>query len=275
MKSLYSFKNLSDKLTELGYPSVTESRFEVVRKDLTEEELRGNVDFRTDGIYITINGIDHKGYMYIKRPDIARFGFPKFHITNCSVITEQRTMERFNGHYFWHNSNTVDLVDRNTAELHENVSLELCSRCRATAAITNYNDIQGFFDLLDIQDKHTNLSSELDLDGYVKEWRQISKKFRIENDFTCASCTIKIQARYDQRYIQVHHRNGNKLQNNRENLTCLCCLCHANIDEKHLQNFKKKRASAFEIVNFVKKYKAQLQDLNNPYVAAFVTEHKL
>ena len=48
---LYTFENLAARLTELGYPEATESGFRVIRRDLTQEEQAGNIDFRDDGIY--------------------------------------------------------------------------------------------------------------------------------------------------------------------------------------------------------------------------------
>ncbi|MCC9063648.1 hypothetical protein [Flavobacterium piscisymbiosum] len=268
---LYDFKKLSEKLDLLKYSKVTESRFEIVRKDFSEEERRGNITFKEDGIYLMINGIEHKGYMYIKKADVVRFGQPKFHITNCSVIQDQKNKGYFNGHYFWHNSNTVTIEDRNTHEMYENININLCSRCSDQANIENYRSTQGFFDLLDIQDNDPINNAELDMFGYVKDWRQISKKFRIENEFTCDICTIKIENRVDQRFIQVHHRNGNKLINKRDNLQCLCTLCHSNIDEIHIANFQKKR-SIREIETFVEKYKEELISINNPYIEDYLTK---
>lgn len=266
---LYDFKKLSLKLDFLNFPEVRESRFEIVRKDLSEEENRGNVTFKEDGIYLNINGIEHKGYMYIKKADVVQYGQPKFHITNCSVIMDQKNRGYFNGHYFWHNSNTVTIEDRNTHQFFENINLNLCSRCREQANIDDYRNTQGFFDLLDIQDEEPQNNQELDMFGYVKEWQQISKKFRIENEFTCDNCTIKIENKLDQRFIQVHHRSGNKLINNRENLQCLCTLCHSNIDERHNVNFQKKR-SIREIETFVEKYSDELIKIGNPYINKYI-----
>ncbi len=262
---LYDFKKLSQKLDTLNFPQVTESRFEITRKDFSEEERKGNVTFKEDGIYIEINGVQHKGYMYIKIADVNQYGLPKFHITNCQTILGYKNSGKFNGHYFWSNSNAVDVQQRNSTFIHKNEKLEICGYCRREAQITDYNSTKGFFDLLDIQDTQPQNNAELDMFGYVKEWQQISKKFRIENEFTCDNCTIKIENKMDQRFIQVHHRNGNKLNNKRENLQCLCTLCHSNIDERHTQNFQKK-SSVHEIATFVEKYREILIQIDNPYI---------
>lgn len=262
---LYDFKKLSEKLDSLNFPEVTESRFEIVRKDFSEEEQKGNITFNDDGIYLNIKGVEHKGYMYIKVADVEQYGFPKFHISNCQTIIQQQRQNMFHGHYYWSNSNIVDVLQRGTSTIHKDVILDLCGNCRKAAGITGYNHTQGFFDLLDIQDNGPINDTELDIFGYVKEWQQISKKFRIENEFTCDICSIKIENKFDQRYIQVHHRNGNKLINNRDNLQCLCTLCHSNIDERHITNFQKK-ISVHEIESFVEKYREILIQIDNPYI---------
>ncbi|WP_035671735.1 HNH endonuclease [Flavobacterium sp. 83] len=266
---LYDFKKLSQKLDFLNFPEVTESRFEIVRKDFSEEEKKGNITFKEDGIYLKINGVEHKGYMYIKVADVEQYDFPKFHISNCQTIIQQQNQNRFHGHYYWSNSNIVDVQQRGTSKIYKDVILSLCNYCRNAARITDYKNTQGFFDLLDIQDDEPINDAELDMFGYVKDWQEISKKFRIENEFTCNNCSIKIENKFDQRFIQVHHRNGNKLINKRENLQCLCTLCHSNIDERHTVNFQKKR-SVHEIATFVEKYKDELINIGNPYVTKYL-----
>lgn len=262
---LYDFKKLSQKLDFLNFPEVKESRFEIVRKDFSEEEKKGNITFKEDGIYLKINGVEHKGYMYIKVADVEQYDFPKFHISNCQTIIQQQKQKMFHGHYYWSNSNIVDVQQRGTSKIHTDVILNLCGNCRNAAKITDYKTTQGFFDLLDLQDISPINNAELDMFGYVKEWQQISKKFRIENEFTCDNCKIKIENKFDQRFIHVHHRNGNKLNNRRENLQCLCTLCHSNINEKHTVNFQKKR-SIHEIEAFVQKYKKELINIGNLYI---------
>ena len=65
--------------------------------------------------------------------------------------------------------------------------------------------------------------------------------------------------------MHTHHKNGNKLINRKENLECLCVLCHANTDENHKQNFDKNRMQ-IELTSFVEKYRQQLTEIVNKYI---------
>ena len=260
---LYTFSNLAQRLSQLGYPEPTESGFRVIRRDLTQEEQAGNIDFRDDGIYLTIDGQEYKGYMYLKYPDVARFGFPKFHITNCQTVLGQRNRGQFDGRYFWHNSNTVTIEDRANGQIHENINLDLCGYCRNQSSITDYSDTQGFFNLLDQQEQEDiNKEVEVDIFGYTLVWQQISREFRKEKEYTCESCGIKVVEQSDRRFIHVHHKSGNKLNNRKNNLECVCVLCHANKDATHEQNFERRRMQA-DIRAFTEKYREQLEELGN------------
>jgi hypothetical protein len=263
---LYDFINLANRLTQLGYPEPSQSGFRVMRRDLTQEEKAGNIDFKEDGIYLTIDGQEHKGYMYLKFPSVGRFGFPVFHITNCKTILDQRTRGQFDGRYFWHNSNTVTLEDRDNGQIYENANLKLCNNCKRQSLISDYTDTQGFFNLLDTADLESiNTEVEVDIFGYTLDWEQISRAYRREKEYTCESCGIRIEEVSDKRFIHVHHKSGNKLNNRKSNLECLCILCHANKDETHEQNFDKKRMQ-IQVNTFVKKYRERLQQLGNKFI---------
>lgn len=257
---LYSFSNLAQRLTELGYPEPKESGFSVIKRDLTQEEQAGNVEFREDSIYLNIDGQEYKGYMYLKYPDVVRFGFPKFHITNCQTVLGQRARGQFDGRYFWHNSNKVTIEDRANGNIYEDINLSLCGYCRNQSSITEYSDTQGFFSVLDQQEQeYINEKIEVDIFGYTLDWQQISREFRKEKDYTCESCGIQIDEPSDRRFIHVHHRNGNKLNNRRNNLECLCVLCHANKDATHEHNFERRKMQT-DIRAFVDKYSERLKN---------------
>lgn len=265
---LYIFSNLAQWLTQLGFPEATETGFRVIRRDLTKEEQAGNIEVKEDGIYLNIDGREYKGYMYIKQPFIVNYGnkFPKFHITNCETIQEQRASGRFAHRYYWHNSNLVDLTDAQTGKEFNQVSIELCSKCKAQAGIFEFSDTQGFFSLLDKQEqKDMNQEVEVDIFGYTLDWLKISREFRKEKNYTCESCNIKIGEPGDRRYIHVHHKSGNKLNNRRNNLECVCVLCHAYKDTTHEQNFGRRRMQK-EIKAFTTKYRTELVSLGNPFI---------
>ena len=271
---LYDFSNLAKTLTALGFPEVNESRFKIVRRDLSDEIKQNNVRFGDDGVYLKVGGVEHKGYMYLKTPqNFDLYGASKFHIMECQTIISQKERGWFDGRYFWHNSNVVTLYDKLGNVLWKEKPIELCGNCRA-AARGLYTNTQGFFDLLDIKESQTVRREDLDMFGYTRDWRQVSSRTRTERGYKCEQCKVEIiQPKY-YRYIQVHHLSGDKTDNRRENLQCLCCLCHANVDKRHHENFKRKGSLA-EIKSFVKIYRQQLLDANNPYVVEFLQNNLL
>ena len=124
---LYTFEQLAIFLTLGGYPEANQRGIQIIRRDLTLEEQAGNIEFKDGGIYLTINGQEYKGYMYIKNPFIVNYGnkLPKFHITNCEVIQDQKAKGNFEHRYYWHNSNLVDLTDTQTGDEFNQVSYSL------------------------------------------------------------------------------------------------------------------------------------------------------
>lgn len=267
---LYTFSNLAQRLTQLGFLEATESKFRVIKRDLTEEVNAGNIDFKNDGIYLTIDGKEYKGYMYLKLPDIQQYGIPKFHITNCQTVLGQRNRGQFDGRYFWHNSNTVTLTDRATRKKHENVNLDLCGYCRNQADNVNYGDTEGFFNELD-QQEFIDTTSEIELDmfGRPLNWDKISKEYRKEKNYTCEKCGFggeMLENTRDREFLHTDHIVAWELANmKRNNLQCLCILCHSQKDEVHRQNFSKSGMQK-RLKRFIDIYRKQLTELGNEYL---------
>jgi hypothetical protein len=267
---LYTFERLATFLTQGGYPDANQRGVQIIRRDLTQEEQAGNLDFRDDGIYLKVNGQEYKGYMYLKYPNVARFGLPKFHITNCKTILEQRTTGRFDGRYFWHNSKTVTIEDRANGQVHEHVNLSLCGNCERQSSIDEYSDTEGFFSLLDQQEvEETTREIQLDIFGRPLEWDNISKEYRKEQSYTCENCGFggeMLESRKDREFIHTDHIVAWELANmRRNNLQCLCILCHSQKDDVHKTNFSKPGMKK-RIQRFLYKYRAKLIELENEYI---------
>lgn len=61
--------------------------------------------------------------------------------------------------------------------------------------------------------------------GYTKDWGFISRQYRESKDFECEACGVSLAEH--KRLLHVHHRDGNKVNNDPLNLISLCILCHA------------------------------------------------
>lgn len=289
---LYTFEKLAKRLTQLGYPETTVRVIPpIIKRDLTHEEQADKIKFKDDGVYLTIDGQEYKGYMYLKYPDVNRNGFPKFHITNCKIILERKANGRFDGEYFWQNSNTVTIEDRINGQVYENINLSLCNYCRKQFKVNRPSDAKYFFSVLDKQKQDDELEplpegavtgrkiatlnqQELvdinqdrwvDIFGYTSDWQIISKEYKKEKKYTCESCGIMIEIPGDRRFMHVDHKSGSKLNNRRSNLECLCILCHANKDKAHIHNFERRRMQ-IEVKAFVEKYTNTLTKLGNKYL---------
>ena len=267
-----SSKTLCEFLDERNYEQVSTTGFRVLRRDLTQEENAGNIEYKQDGIYLTVNGQEYKGYIYLKYKKIFQGNFtpPKFHITKCQKLNDEILSNEFLGRYFWHNSNVVDIESRPDYQIHQNLTLDICGYCRHRTTNTT---TQEFYNELEESNANINtqLNIELDIRGYVKEWQKISQRYKNKKEYTCEKCNIQMTG-IDKRYIHTDHINGNKTQNIETNFECLCILCHCYKDELHRENFGKRRMKR-ELKSFVDKYRHELRNKQNRFLNLFDTDN--
>ena len=268
---LYKFTKLADRLTQLGFSEANQRGIQVITRDLSQEERAERLDFKDDGIYLNVDGQEYKGYMYLKfKVQIAQYGLPKFHITNCSKVREERAANRFNGKYFWCNSNLVSIEDRPSGKIFNDQVLDLCNYCRSESDIEEYNNTEGFRSLLDSQEiDEPQAEIQLDMFGRPLDWDSISKAYRQEKNFTCEKCGFggdMLETLTDRGFIHTDHIVAWELANmRRNNLQCLCILCHSQKDEVHKRNFSKPGMQK-RIKRFIDKYRNKLEELGNEYL---------
>lgn len=256
MKKLYTFKKLTNYLDKHNFPKAKSTKIEIIRADLTQKQNEGKIEFREDGVYLLHNNVWQQGYMYIKNADVAQFGLPKFHIFECFTIKNQKDRGWFHNHYFWSNEKLVDVLQKNSNILYQQVILGLCGNCKKEIqAKINYETTEGFFELLNIQNEIQDFSTvEVDIFGYTKDWRQISQKFRIKNNYICNACKLDLSNYYDKRNLEVHHKDSEKRNNNEDNLECRCLYCHTIADEHHIRKFKEDEDRQIRMKHFITKY---------------------
>ena len=260
---IYEFPLFKDALRRKGIEVGETGGYKIVRPaDVIFKNGRGNVDFQDDkgnkGIFIKDSDNHfHQVFMYKRDYHLDRFGKPRFHICKCQVIQGFINSGGFREHYRYANTQKVDVLNMDNNNSKEVVDdLPLCSFCAEIMKRQFQSDMTSddFVEVLKAAGEATEEESkEVDIFGYVKEWPKISEAKRELENYTCEQCGYQANNAFDRRFIQVHHIDGNKLNNKKENLKCLCIRCHANVDQRHKQNFSK-GYNADMLAEFVKSF---------------------
>ncbi|WP_196892195.1 HNH endonuclease signature motif containing protein [Aureivirga marina] len=274
--NLKKFDKAHRFLDKLNIPRLSDydNNVELQKIDLTKQEVSGKIKFEDDGVYLEHLGNWQRGYMYIKKPFLGKYGFPKFHILECKAIIDQKNRNNFDNRYYWANTASVDLIDYNTGKEHKNTLLDLCKYCQRELLENTGEGIEtteDFYELLDINNEniiHHQDEIKTDIKGRPLNWRKISNAYRATRNFTCEECGFggeQLKNNFDKRYIHVHHINPYELTNTHtNNLKCLCILCHSEQDEHH-QN----KSEKLQIESFISSYSNELEKQNNPYLKKY------
>lgn len=246
---IYEFPFFKDALRRKGIEVGEAGGYKIVRPaDVVFKNGRGNVEFIDDkgnkGIFIKdSDNLFHQVFMYKRDYHLGYGKPPKYHICQCQVIQQFMAEGRFKESYRYANTEEVIVQDLDNHRREVAMrKLPLCSFCarmmkRHFQSNMNSND---FVEILKAAGEATEEESkEVDIFGYVKDWPKISEAKRELENYTCEQCGYQANNAFVHRFIQVHHIDGNKLNNKKENLKCLCIRCHSNVDERHRNNFSK------------------------------------
>lgn len=218
--------------------------------DKLRARMRGTSKFEVDPIQdiayqeieIINNSFIHKKgedelymFAYKKRYQTVKFeSLPKYHIVECE------TRETYSGFRFANHMPVEIYCINQRISLGAN-NLDLCKNCikKINLYSMGTSDIEWFDVILSKADSREYGSNNIRFDGYTRDWGHVSKAYRFKHGFICEECGIDMSQRKAEFFCEVHHIDGNKINNKTENLKCLCVKCHSNVDERHRINYSK------------------------------------
>ncbi len=240
-KPIYDFNKFKAALVKLGY-TIGEAQPYVPLKiaDVDLSNLQNSeVEITKDGIYYInpVTGAKQQIFLYKKSMYLVYQGEkkkPAMHIVNCDAIQNFGKDE-----YRRANTGEVTVWDKSTRREVPVSDLPLCNYCRKMLYGQVVPQTSDDFEktMREAAEKAKENEAETDLKGYLWEWHKKSKQYREKKNYTCERCGFQATTMLSRQYIHVHHKDGNKLYNEDENLECLCIACHADIDNRHRGNF--------------------------------------
>ena len=271
---IYKFEGLKKLLASKGY-IVEEAKGyrEIENVEVELDDVRNKMEFTDEGIFLNDDVTNSRQQIFLYKRDyyLSQFGKPRYHTHKCDVIQEFINKGRFHD-YRRANTDVVMVRDRDDNYIDKEVScLPLCKYCAKMTINYEGQDSSDFVELLkqarDAEiDKKEN--KEVDIFGYTKEWETVSRNYRESHNYTCEECGITIDDPFDRQFIQVHHINGDKTDNNPKNLKCLCINCHANVDSTHKKNFNR-GANVILLDEFKRKYGGHRNNGHNHFDLPF------
>lgn len=195
-------------------------------------------------LYIATKNIDSYHLHYVTPKELY-----KYHIYKCSTLSKMfsagrkhryKLNSRDDGTFFFIFN---DYSGRILKE-EKNQKLNICKNClqKFQGRYASDTDVNNFklkkfhqqnkqffnFDTSKLE-KGENATPNY----YISNWQNISTQIKTKHNYTCESCFWKAKDNYQKRFIHTHHQNGDKRNNQNENLKVLCIKCHSEVDSYH------------------------------------------
>jgi len=261
LPNFYEFEPLNSVKARMGIPRNVYGSLTVLvaAGRLTELELEkltspNGLDISGDELTILPDGTlaykNSRVVLYIR--DVTVYGSheiqPRFHLANCATLQQMRERNRIERYVVSTRTDgrfNLNVINAGKAKT-ELYDLSVCQNClnllNFDGFVMNWSktkriDFVKLFNIGRFFDKYprsllyartpTYNSDNAPLNVYSEDFEAISRKVRSDSGWRCQRCGINLSAPADRRWLHVHHINGLKHDNNRENLETICIGCHA------------------------------------------------
>lgn len=169
------------------------------------------------------------------------FNLPRYHIANCSTIQAFKKNKKFDTRYVMvSGGNGSFVVIHPYSRKEEKKELTLCLNCRNLMARTHKHEMfrrpPSKFSLVEYHEKFdevkesilNKISSNYDQNYTPKKrsinWSSISSSYREKVGWTCEICNVCYRS--NRKLLETHHKDGDRSNDNEDNLKALCRDCH-------------------------------------------------
>ena len=168
----------------------------------------------------------------------------RFHVADCRTLIQMRRDGRYEKFVVATRQDGIFLVNQTSSGVVVNEEVEMrlhvCQNCLESLRWQNYEygmrdiwlnfNLEDFFEVYNstITQRPRYTDQTAPENTYAADWDRISKRYKVSVGWTCEACNIDLSESRTQQFLQTHHINGLRNDNQPENLKALCLECHAN-----------------------------------------------